>query len=271
MRLAEGENVTTIDKSQFALDLTDAIIDSAIVSAARDELSIDPSEAEISSKAAELTEQIEANQGVSIDEFFASRGLPVDRLQVIARQQVIRDKLIEHFTTEAPQATDQEAETMLESDRIGRTTACVSHILVATEEEAQSAKDRIDGGEEFSAVAMELGTDGTAPNGGSLGCEQLGLYVPAFAEAAYNAPLGEVAGPVQSDFGFHLILVESKEEPSLEQLKEEINQGRVADLVDAWIVDEVETADITVDPQYGTWVLEPSPQVSPPTTAPATN
>ena len=268
MRLAASEDVATIDKATFATDLTDAIIDAAIVGAANSEFSIVPTDGDIQGKVDELTQQIETSQGVTVAEFFGTQGLPVERLDVIARQQLIRDGLTDEFSTQAEQATDAEAETLLNADRMGRTTACVRHILVATEEEANAALARIEGGEAFEAVAIDVSTDGSAPSGGDLGCEALGLYVPEFAEAAFNSEVGEVAGPVESQFGFHLILVESTEEPTLDQLKTEINLGRVRDLVNAWIVDKVETAEVTVDPQFGTWVLDPAPQVNPPDTAP---
>ena len=116
---------------------------------------------------------------------------------------------------------------LLNADRMGRTTACVRHILVPTEEEANDALSRIEGGEAFADVAAEVSTDGTAAGGGDLGCEALGVYVPEFAEAAFNAEIGQVTAPVESQFGLHLILVESVEEPTLEQLKSEINLGRV--------------------------------------------
>lgn len=262
MRTTEA---ATVNKSDFASDLTDAIIDRAVVNAAKEEFSIEPSEAEVDAKVQELTVQIEDSQGVPVEEFFASQNLPIDRLRVIANQQVVRDKLFDQFETEAVPATDADATLLLSSDTLGRTTACVRHILLATEQEAIEAKARIDAGEEFAAVATEIGTDATAPEGGDLGCEPLGLYVPAFAEAAASAQIGVVTAPVQSEFGWHLILVESREEPSLAELKEEITASRVNQLIDAWLVEIVTDATVTVEAQYGTWVTEPSPMVQAPT------
>lgn len=263
MRVDTG--ATTINKALFATDLTDAIIDAAIVNAVRVEFGIEPSEDEIAAKASDLSAQIASSQGVSVDEFFSAQGLPVERLQVIARQRVIRDRLSDEFAPEADPVTDEEAELLLGADRIGRTTACVSHILVPTEEEANGALARIEGGETFAAVATDVGTDGTAPNGGELGCNALGLYVPDFAEAAFEAPIGEVTDPLQTEFGYHLILVVSREEPSLAELKAEMTDARVGELVAAWILELVNGSEVDVDPQYGTWVLEPTPRVQAPT------
>jgi peptidyl-prolyl cis-trans isomerase C len=254
----------TVDKTLFARDLTDAIIDRAVINAARDEFSISPTTAEVDTKVTELTQQIEAAQGVSVEEFFASQNLPIERLRAIANQQVVRDKLFEHFEPEAVPATDADATLLLTSDRLGRTNACVRHILVASEQEALDAKERIDGGEDFATVAIEVSTDGSAPSGGDLGCEALGLYVAPFAEAAASARVNAVTGPVETEFGWHLILVESREEPSITQLKEEINAGRVNQLIDAWLIETVTDATVTVDSQFGTWVTSPSPMVQAP-------
>jgi hypothetical protein len=62
-----------------------------------------------------------------------------------------------------------------------------------------------------------------------------------------------------------LILVESREEPSVEEVKAEISDARIAELVAAWILEQVNSAEVEVDPQYGTWVLEPTPMVQAPT------
>jgi len=261
MRISEEP---TINKTAFAEDLTNAIINVAVVTAARDEFSIEPTSDEINVKKDELVTQLEASQGISIEDFFATQGLPIERLDVIANQQVIRDRLFEQFKADAVPANDADARLLLSSDPTGRTTACVRHILIPTEQEAIDAKARIDGGEDFAAVATEVGTDGTAAAGGDLGCQPLGMYVTEFSAAAIEAPIGVVAGPIETQFGWHLILVESREEPSLESLREEIDAGRVNQLVNAWLLETISDATVEVDEQYGVWVTEPTPMVQAP-------
>jgi parvulin-like peptidyl-prolyl isomerase len=264
MRIGSEDNAT-INKTLFATDLTDAIIDTAIVSAARDAFGIEPSAEEIATKVSDLTEDIETSQNMSVDEFFTGQGLPVERLQVIARQRVIADLLGVQFAPDIEPVTDQDAEVVLGTDLRGRTTACVRHILVPSEGEATEALARIEGGEGFAEVAADVGTDGTAARGGDLGCNVLGLYVSEFANAAFEAPIGEVTGPHQTEFGYHLILVESRAEPSLEEIKAEISDARIGELVSGWILEQVNAAEVEVDPQFGTWVLEPTPMVKAPT------
>ncbi|HUP17117.1 MAG TPA: peptidylprolyl isomerase [Acidimicrobiia bacterium] len=261
MRISEA---ATIDKIAFAEDLTNAIINVAVVTAARDEFSIEPTTEEIAVKKEELASTLEAAQGISIEDFFETQGLPIERLDVIANQQVIRELLFVEFESEALPATDADARLLLSADPNGRVTACVRHILVPTEQEAIDARSRIDGGEAFADVAAEIGTDGTAASGGDLGCQPLGMYVAEFANAAAAATIGAVSDPVESQFGWHLILVESREEPSLESLRDEIDAGRVNQLIDAWLLGIVTDATVEVDDQYGVWVTEPNPMVQAP-------
>lgn len=89
------------------------------------------------------------------------------------------------------------------------------HILVATEEEAKAALDRINAGEEWADVCAEVSTDSTAANGGDLGWFTEGTMVPAFNDAAFSQEVGTISDPVQTDFGWHLIQVIGHEERPL--------------------------------------------------------
>ena len=80
MRLDADANAAVADKAQFATDLTDAIINLAIIEAAKTDFGIDPSDDEVTAKIADLEGQIEAAQGVSAEEFFNQQGLPLERL-----------------------------------------------------------------------------------------------------------------------------------------------------------------------------------------------
>lgn len=87
-----------------------------------------------------------------------------------------------------------------------------AHILLTTQQAAEEARARIAGGEDFAAVARELSTDqGTAANGGDPGWFTHDEMVPAFADAAFALPVGEVSQPVASEFGWHLITVEAND------------------------------------------------------------
>ena len=121
-------------------------------------------------------------------------------------------------------------------DAAPQTEYNAAHILVATVEEAEKLKADLAGGADFAELAKASSTDtGSGANGGDLGWFGLGMMVKPFEDAVVAAKVGEVAGPVQSDFGFHLILVKETrvaEKPTLDQLRDELAA-------------EVETAAIT--------------------------
>lgn len=86
-----------------------------------------------------------------------------------------------------------------------------SHILVDSQELADELKAKIDGGEDFAALASENSKDpGSAVNGGSLGYFPRNVMVPEFEQVAFNSEVGAVSIPVESQFGFHIIKVDDK-------------------------------------------------------------
>jgi peptidyl-prolyl cis-trans isomerase D len=78
-------------------------------------------------------------------------------------------------------------------------------------ERATELRKEILGGKDFAEVARASSDDpGSKTKGGELGWNEKTAWVPAFAQAAFNLPIGEVSEPVLTPFGFHLIQVEEK-------------------------------------------------------------
>lgn len=111
-------------------------------------------------------------------------------------------------------------------DAAPQTEYSAAHILVATQEEADAIKSELAGGADFAEIAKAKSTDtGSGANGGDLGWFGLGMMVKPFEDAVVAAKVGEVSGPIQTDFGFHLILVKETrvaEKPTLDQLRDEL-------------------------------------------------
>lgn len=87
-------------------------------------------------------------------------------------------------------------------------------IRVADEETALELIERIQNGDDFRALVREYSTDsGAQGNAGELGTFERGQMVAEFEEAAFTANIGETVGPVQTQFGYHIIEVTDQEFP----------------------------------------------------------
>lgn len=87
-----------------------------------------------------------------------------------------------------------------------------SHILVKTEEEAKKVKERLNNGEKLEDIAKDVSIDPSAKNNnGKLGKFTKGVMVPEFYDAASKLSVGEISEPVKSNYGYHLIQLNSIE------------------------------------------------------------
>ena len=87
---------------------------------------------------------------------------------------------------------------------------CSSHILVPTEEQALKLKNEIKTYDDFEQLAKIYSECPSGKNGGYLGCFGRKQMVKEFEEAAFNGKVGEVTGPVKTQYGYHLIYVTRK-------------------------------------------------------------
>ena len=135
-------------------------------------------------------------------------------------------------------------ESMATEDGTG-TFVNARHILVATEDEALEVIDALNAGESFSALARAVSTDtGSGAQGGELDWSPTINYVDGFAEAVETAPIGEIVGPVESEFGFHIIQVNAREERDLSEFETEVQSARV---FDSWIEAERDSEENNIE------------------------
>lgn len=123
-----------------------------------------------------------------------------------------------------------------------------SHILVATEEEAQSLIEQLNDGADFVALAQEFSTGPSGPNGGALGWFGTGMMVPEFETAVAGLAAEEISAPVQTQFGWHVVkLNESRisARPALEDVRADLEEELRRQRVDGYLAELTETAEIT--------------------------
>ncbi|MCI8483396.1 MAG: peptidylprolyl isomerase [Lachnospiraceae bacterium] len=101
------------------------------------------------------------------------------------------------------------------------------HILVDSKELADQVAEEVEGGLGFEEAAKKYSTCPSKEKGGDLGYFSKGQMVPEFEKAAFEGEIGKVLGPVETQFGYHLILVEDKKEEKalpFEQVQAQIHQ-----------------------------------------------
>jgi foldase protein PrsA len=188
-----------------------------------------------------------------IQELFDEGTLEEDFIREQLRKEQMAEKYQQWYVTENPVTEDDiEAFYVENQEFFDVLEVQARHILVEEEELARDLIDRLEDGESFEALAEEYSTDGSAENGGNLGYFGRGEMVGPFDEAAFTQEVGEVSEePIETQFGYHIILVEDKieESESLEEATENIRfhlenqrfQTHVSELYDeAEIVQEEE-------------------------------
>lgn len=132
----------------------------------------------------------------------------------------------------------------------------VSHILVKDEKTAKEVKEKINNGEDFTALAKQYSEDtGSKEQGGEIAGFAPGQTVKEFEEAAYKLDAGQVSEPIKTSFGYHIIKVTDKKELKpfdevKDSIRKDLEQQRLQDATGKWkqqvINDLLKEADIKV-------------------------
>ncbi|SFR00259.1 peptidylprolyl isomerase [Poseidonocella sedimentorum] len=126
-----------------------------------------------------------------------------------------------------------------------------SHILVETEEEALALAAEIEAGADFGALAKEHSTGPSGPNGGNLGWFGEGMMVKPFEDAVKTLEPGAVSGPIQTQFGWHLVQLNDSRDSQIpplddvrnqitDQIRNEAVAARIAELRESAVITRVE-------------------------------
>ncbi|MCM2275328.1 MAG: peptidyl-prolyl cis-trans isomerase [Candidatus Didemnitutus sp.] len=204
----------------------------------------------------------------------AGRQQGLDQSPEIQTQlDMMRDNLVANALVQRVQASFTLDEAALrqayEANKAQYEKSNARHILIAfkgspaaqpgkpelTEEEAKAkAEDlrkKIDGGASFEELAKTESDDvGSGANGGSLGEFARGQMVPEFEQAAFTAAIGTVSEPVRTQFGFHLIRVDSRGAAPFEEVRPTLERAERQQRVQAYLEQLTNDAKPTFDAAY---------------------
>ena len=140
-----------------------------------------------------------------------------------AKKDILAQLAVKKIFAEAA-VTAEECKEYYEANKatfVTKPTVTAKHILVKDKAEIEEILALITSGEkEFEEMAREYSTCGSAARGGSLGEFGRGQMVKEFEEAAFNAEVGAIVGPVETQFGYHLIKVEDKREERIAEFEQ---------------------------------------------------
>jgi parvulin-like peptidyl-prolyl isomerase len=119
-------------------------------------------------------------------------------------------------------------------------------------------KAQLQDGGDFAQLAQEFSQDpGSAEQGGDLGCLGRGETVPNFEEAVFKAEQGEIVGPVETEFGYHVIEVTDVREESTQplseveaQIREQLTAEAQSEEFATWVQRQREQRDVRYLPGY---------------------
>lgn len=228
------------------------------------ELGVDVTDADVEERQEQLVEEVGGQE--AFDDLVEQSGLSAGMLAAEIRNLVVRERVEEALAADLD-ITEADIEEAFEERRDRFQQIAARHILVETEEEAQDVLSRLEDDEDFAELAQELSIDtGSGERGGDLGEFGRDEMVPEFEQAAFDAEIGEIVGPVQSQFGFHVIEVLDRTQPTLAEVEDEIRtellQDQEGEVIEEWFEARLQEADVVVNPRFGEWDADAGEVVS---------
>ena len=258
-----------IDRFEFLNRLHSLVITEVVVTKADEEFGIHPDRDPLKAILEDTYETVKADLIELHGDYetaLQQEGMTDHLVRLFIATQATINLVYEELASREGELTAQEVEEVFESRRADLTEVCATHVLLDTHEEAEAVLERALAGEEIGALAAELSVEPDASETmGELDCQATSAYVAEFAEAVIIAEVGVPYGPVESLFGFHVLVVTERDDPVLADheadIRFEYNEERRSKLSEEWFLRAASESDVQVEPQYGRWTTEPRPQV----------
>jgi foldase protein PrsA len=188
------------------------------------------------------------------------QGLSESDLSDLVEDQIIEERLRAEVTSKA-QPSAQEVNLYYRENKQSFRETEVSHILVDKSRLARSLSEQLRRAPEgrqdelFARLARKHSSDPSAREGGELGWVGPGQFVEPFEAAMRDLRIGEISGPVPTDFGIHIIQVTGRRIQAFEDVRDQITQQLAGTASEAawntWVAEAYRRADVEVNPRYG--------------------
>lgn len=213
-----GEDGKTLGET-LKENILEKLVIEKLVAKESEDLNIAVSEEEVVEKLEEYINDMGGQE--NFDEFLTSNDLSKEFFESNMRKELLVEKHKQTFL-EGVEITEEEAKEYFDENKDLMVILNASHILVATEEEAQAVLERLDNGEDFATVATLESLDSvSAAKGGELGEFTRGQMISEFEDAAFELEEGETSGLVKTEVGYHIIHINERKD-TFDELKDDI-------------------------------------------------
>ena len=167
----------------------------------------------------------------------------------LLEEQVLRERVADAVVEE--RVSEEELRVAYEERSLEFSEVHTAHILVSTEAQARDILKRATP-QTFGDLAGRFSEDeGSGENGGDLGPQRASDLVEPYARAALEIPIGEIGGPVATQFGFHVIHVIDRQTAPFEAVREQLLSEVRGQVFTGWLLQRLKGSEVRVNPRYG--------------------
>lgn len=224
-----GQGLPTDEESLSALykQIVDGIIQSYLIRQDGENQNKKISDSDIEAKVAEIKGQYEAFvPDENLDDYLNSYYLDRDKYDELVKLDSKTQLYIESIQGDLEKeidVTDEDIKDYYDENKESYNTVSAKHILTEDEDLANQISEEITDADSFEKAFEKYSDDENIKEASDLGAFTFSTMVTEFATAAFNMEKGEVTeSPVKTDFGYHIIYVYDKANPTLEDKSEEI-------------------------------------------------
>ncbi|MEX2416476.1 MAG: peptidylprolyl isomerase [Paenibacillaceae bacterium] len=189
-----------------------------------------------------------AEQKTQVDAFMKENGIDFDDLENYVYTQYNLQAVLSAKFTDAE--IRQQYEDNLKANQNAYTKATVRHVLVAfkdqegkelrTKEEAlvraNEAYEKLKSTGDWDKLALEYSDDGNKDKGGIYEDVDVSQWVENFKNAALNQPLNEIGKPIETEYGYHVVVVEARNSGDFEAVKNSVK----IEMINEFFMDYIE-------------------------------
>jgi peptidyl-prolyl cis-trans isomerase SurA len=191
--------------------------------------------------------RIAEQNGMSVQGLSAqlqSEGIAFERFRQDIREEILLTRLREREVDNRLTVSEAEIDAFLAAQGASLSRSeewRVSQILLDSEAKAKAVAQRLQGGEDFAAVARELSLSPDGPNGGDLGWRAAERLPTIFLKAVEKLQPGQWTGPFQSPGGFHILRLEDRRSSIRSQVVDVFRARHILIRVDAQTSEQTAT------------------------------